>query len=152
MEAQERFCISCHVLIAHRRVLSQPRIKFCSVSCMQKYEAEHYKLKNPRLNLPTSTVGAISELYIATDLLKQGWAVFRALSPSCPCDLVIMRNDQVLKVEVKTIHFKKNGEPLIPKARTNEFDILALYHIGTNKIIYTPAIPSSVQGSLQRGN
>lgn len=49
------------------------------------------------------TVGAISELIAGADLLRLGYAVFRALSPSCPCDLIAMAPDgTILRIEVRT--------------------------------------------------
>lgn len=57
--------------------------------------------------LSTGTLGAMSEMVAIADLMKRGYHVFRAQSPSCPCDLVIFKDNQVcLRVEVRTI----NGE------------------------------------------
>ena len=39
-----------------------------------------------------ATIGAISELMVSADLLKKGYEVFRAVSPSCSCDLAILRD------------------------------------------------------------
>lgn len=77
--------------------------KFCSSKC----RANDFKIKTGRIsaydNLSTGTVGAISELIASTHLLTQGWAVFRALSQSCFCDLVAFKSGEKPRfIEVKT--------------------------------------------------
>ena len=51
-----------------------------------------------------SGVGAISELWVAADLLSRGFHVFRSLSAHCPCDLVAFHEytGLFLRLEVKT--------------------------------------------------
>lgn len=47
--------------------------------------------------------GAASELVAATHLMRQGYHVFRALSASCPVDMVAWRDGEApLRVEVKS--------------------------------------------------
>ena len=48
---------------------------------------------NHKLPLSTATVGAISELVVCVDLAKKGYEVFRAISPSCSCDLIARKNN-----------------------------------------------------------
>lgn len=52
--------------------------------------------------LPTGTVGAISELLAAVDLMKKGWSVFRSLCPSSEYDLIAEKNDEIFLLEVRT--------------------------------------------------
>ena len=52
--------------------------------------------------LSTATKGAIAELCVATDLMKKGYAVFRALSPNCFCDLVVYKDGISFYIEVRT--------------------------------------------------
>jgi len=61
----------------------------------------------------TGTIGAINELYVSSDLMARGLSVFRALSPSCKCDLIVMlHNGDLKRVEVKTGHItgSKTGD------------------------------------------
>lgn len=84
--------------------------------------------------MPTGTVGAISELVVAVDLLRKGYEVFRALSVNASCDLAIIKDGVLLRIEVRTAHTNKNGAwGSNPKHRA---DILA--QVVGNEIKYTP--------------
>ena len=96
------------------------------------------------MGIPTGTVGAIAELGVAIDLLRKGFHVFRALSPNCSCDLAIVADTQLYRVEVKTGHRDKDGHPSPPYVKKHKrelFDIIATVLHDTNEIIYTPALP-----------
>lgn len=94
---------------------------------------------NPKkLKLPTSTVGAISELRAASDLLGKGYHVFRALSPACPCDIAVLRDGKLLRIEVKTGYRTATGKLYKSPAHNNEFDILAM--VLPDEIIYEPPL------------
>ena len=68
----------------------------------------HYAKQTP------ATTGAISELKVAVDLLSIGYHIFRAESPSCPCDLIALKNGKIFAVEVRTIARNRSGT--IPKS------------------------------------
>lgn len=89
------------------------------------------------------TIGAISELIVATDLMNHGHAVYRSLSPNAPFDLVSVDPDtlQVSRVEVKTGTFKndrlhKLRSPLDGAA----FDLLAVVS-RSGHIVYSREVP-----------
>lgn len=67
-------------------VPSRKHKHFCHAECYSAYwRAEHTRLnEHRRWPVPSGTVGAIHELIVATDLLKRGYHVFRAMSPACP--------------------------------------------------------------------
>lgn len=44
---------------------------------------------------------------VAADLMKQGYSVFRALSPACFCDLIAVKRDKVMQIEVRTGYLAK---------------------------------------------
>lgn len=102
--------------------------------------------------LPTGTVGAINELRVSVDLMARGYAVFRALSPSCPCDLAILKDDNLIRVEVKTGYRLCNGRPTISKVKILEHQsrgILALvvgpeiiYHVSPSYVDVCPDLTS----------
>jgi hypothetical protein len=91
------------------------------------------------------TIGAISELVAAADLMRRGYHVFRALSPNCPSDLLIYRAGTALRVQVRTAQIRD------PKARILDFplkdqdqgtfDVLALV-VEDDGVYYLPALPS----------
>jgi len=72
----------------------------------------HYSRQSP------VTVGAISELKVAVDLLSIGYHVFRAESSGCPCDLIALKNGKLFTIEVRTIVRNENGT--IPKGSYRE--------------------------------
>jgi hypothetical protein len=83
---------------------------FCSDHCYCEDRRVDWKSRNPdRLHIARPTVGAISELVVAADLLARGYEVFRALSPSCSCDLAILTDGTMIRVEVRTGSLLKNG-------------------------------------------
>lgn len=55
-----------------------------------------------QLSLLTCEIGAIGELIIAADLLSKGFEVHRALSAGAKFDLIALKGDQILKVQVRT--------------------------------------------------
>jgi len=110
--------------------------KFCSRKCSRGYWAVLYGIDKL---LPCGTVGAIAELVVATDLLKKGYDVFRALSPHCSCDLAILKNRKLYRIEVRNGYRLKNGKTCCTNKHINA-DILALYIRVENLIIYTPEL------------
>lgn len=103
--------------------------RFCTRGCQAKQEQEKYASGYPAL--PTGSLGAVSELEVAKDLVLRGYYVFRSLTPNSPCDLVAIKGGVLYKIEVKTaVHDSKVKDSL------GKYDILARVHQG--KIIYIP--------------
>jgi len=101
--------------------------KFCSSYCRRTYYRQKYKVFNFAPNVNAGTKGAISELLVCADLLIKGFNIFRASSPSCPCDLVAINNGKPYRVEVKTITgCLKTYIP--PNLDLEKFDVLALVY------------------------
>ena len=137
----KRLCKRCGVAISEGRRRRQSI--FCANQCRQIYSQEKYKKKYPVPELATATTGAMKELLVAVDLLKRGYAVFRSVSPACECDLAILKNKKLIRVEVKSVsHLKKNGGISVPKNFRNPdgFDLLACVD-RTLKIHYLPPLP-----------
>src|SRR3990167_7042344 len=86
-------------------------------------------------HLKSGTVGAYQELREAADLLSKGYDVFRAVSPSCTCDLIALNSSVAIKVEVRTGHINAKGEPHCPQYsfRADCFAIAL-----RDKIVYKP--------------
>lgn len=131
-------CVVCEKRLSEDQQKKYAR--YCSPDCRIQYKREHYRLANPKIpSIPTATVGAISELKVATDLLEKGYHVFRALSPSCPCDIAILRGDKLLKVEVKTGYRSPiTGKLYKHSIDQKKFDVLA--HVLPDEIIYEPPV------------
>lgn len=117
--------------------------RFCSKECRTKARQQQYgkELDFKQGLRPASTTGAISELTAAADLLRRGYHVFRSVAPNSPCDLVILKDDRLQKVEVTTGSRTGFGKLCYPgKTGSNySFDVLAVVeHDG--KVTYLPLL------------
>lgn len=90
--------------------------------------------------LSTGTVGALHELKVAADLIERGFHVFRALSPSCECDLAFIENRRLFRVEVTTGYRNvQSGKLIFPPHSPDRYDVLAIVIEG-KQIIYQPEL------------
>jgi hypothetical protein len=109
---------------------------FCTPRCRDGFAS------NKNLGISPSTAGAIAELQVATDLMRRGFHVFRALSPSCECDLGILSNGSFQRVEVTT--GRMAGQRLqYGHHDKRRYDIIAIV-VGV-EITYKPALPAFEQ-------
>ena len=118
--------------------------KYCSEHCRRIAEKNKYRRANPKVTLngvtlSTGTKGALAELKVAINLIERGYEVFRAVSPASPCDFAILKNNKMLRLEVKSRHYSPAGNEF--KLPPHQADILALVH-PDNKITYYPEIDS----------
>lgn len=121
--------------------------RFCSRKCQLAWGREKYRLPSigRSKGLPTSTVGALNELRVAMDLMLRGFHVFRALSASCPCDLIAFyerHNGTPLRIEVKTAYRRPGKDRIYPSSagyNSGCFDVLA--RVTPDEIIYEPPLP-----------
>ena len=91
------------------------------------------------MRLSTSTLGAVSELLASTDLLAQGFEVFRALSPHCGCDLIACRDGLALRIEVRTGQ-RRNGTISFARSSADDCDHYCVVLLdGT--LFYDPPLP-----------
>ena len=122
-------CVSCGKTFKSNKV----NAKYCSDKCRNKMWGKYQPVNS---SLSSGTQGALSELRVCADLLQKGYSVFRSVSPSCSCDLAILKDGKLLMVEVKTGSRHKDGRVFHPQVReTNHFDVLAVaLHDG--EIIY----------------
>lgn len=106
----------------------------------------HHPAKYPAGTITTGITGAISELRVSADLLTRGFAIFRAVSQSCECDLIAMKNKKLFRVEVTTCRqVAKNGSlGNTKKADGHKFDILATYISSEDRIVYQGADIASI--------
>ena len=123
--------------------------KFCSQKC---FLAHSRIFRYEGVKLPAPTMGALSELVVSADLLSKGFEVFRALTSSCSCDLAILKNGKLSRIEVKTAYKNNSGKYVFANGRLDadnlrvyantkiKADILALYIRSENKIIYQPKL------------
>lgn len=145
MSAHERdrtksssMCASCGKPIPPERVEIGSRT--CRKGCFV------YKRPYGRA-LPTGTTGAIAELAVAADLMRRGFAVFRALSSHCECDLVVLVNKRSIRVEVRSGYRNLDGVVKCPRQAKDEgrSDVYAIYLHDENLITYDPDVFALVE-------
>ena len=108
--------------------------KYCSRKCYLEHIRKTYRPHPYQKNLCSGTIGTINELIVCTDLMKKGYAVFRAVSYSCSCDLVIFKDKKLSRVEVTSgwfVNGKVKGRP----HKKENYDIMAIVIAG-EKIFY----------------
>lgn len=132
-----RLCVRCGNPIPPARAYGPQAksVKYCSVACTRP----------PRVGAPvaSATTGAISEYIVVVDLLRRGYNVFRAASPACSCDLVVLLSTGIKRIEVRTAYTSVSTGVLtapIGQHDHGRFDILALVYHGT-RIAYYPQLP-----------
>lgn len=96
-------------------------------------------LQNNRMRgrVRSNRVGAASELIVCSNLLRQGWDVFRAVNSDSPFDLVAVRGKTILRVEVRT---SLSAVGALTCDKRGEYDIIAIVR---NQIVrYLPELPA----------
>lgn len=93
-----------------------------------------------RENSAPSTIGAIAELIAAADLMNRGFDVFRTLSPCSPCDLIVTRGEETIRIEVKCTDWKEGN--IIRRSRNKGgcADTVALV-LKSGGVVYRPPLP-----------
>lgn len=134
-------CLYCKKDFAYNAKTPTTR-KYCSNECRSKAYGTKYKARNPHnIKLPPSTIGAISEILVSADLLSYGCEVFRAMSPSCSCDLAVLYKNRLYRVEVKTGCLTPAGTLVLPPIRNPDaYDILAAVYDQGSRIEYWPRL------------
>lgn len=85
-------------------------------------------------SLCSGKVGAIAELLVCADLMKQGYQVFRAVSQSSDFDLVAIKNGKTNTIEVRS-GTERNTLPAYKRNKKHP-DIYALVFHHSQKIRY----------------
>ncbi len=98
-------------------------------------------------DIPRTTVGAVIELLVASDLMIRGYHVFRALSPSAPADLVIFRDDAQGRIEVRFVQKRTSGA-IIPRAKAKDACDLYAFVDSDRNIYYRKADAPLISVSL----
>lgn len=110
--------------------------KLCSDECRKLYYGRHREVRMSK-DIASGTVGAITELKVSTWFMEKGYAIFRALSPACFCDLIAIRNSEVLYLEVRTGYISANGSVGFPakiSSKNGTPTHFAIYTYKDNKV------------------
>ena len=126
-------CKTCNSLM--KNVL--PSKKFCKKECTNTYRNQFFGFDKFYPPMDAQFRGIMSELLAAADLIRKGFQVFKAVTNNS-CDLVIMKNSLLHRVEVTSGNiFKNDGKIHYPKKDKTKFDVLAIV-MPSGKIIYQP--------------
>lgn len=105
----------------------------------------------PTLNLKSR--GDLAELTVATDLMRRGHKIAIPCGEDCDFDLVLIRGDQLERVQVK--HTRSDGSVINVRCRSHSLtngkirrvkhytaetiDLLAVYDVTSDRCYYLPA-------------
>lgn len=129
-------CVVCENSFLH----TCKTAKVCSEPCRKERQKQRYgkgALVNPFL--PTGTVAAMAALQVSVDLLKKGYAVFRSVSPACFCDVIAIKEEEIMRVEVRTGYTSPvSGKQVYPKVTKGNITHYAVWDRNTERITYIP--------------
>jgi Holliday junction resolvase-like predicted endonuclease len=130
-------CVHCGLESAS----SQPHTKYCSTACYASRRTGNYhKDDHPEMN--QRDLGAWSELLASADLMKRGYDVLRAVSQSCPCDIVAFKDDKdLMRIQVRTGSYNPTGmaTAMVAQKDASKFDVLAIV-MKDGKVFYEPNV------------
>lgn len=106
--------------------------KYCSPPCRPTVQRPQWDSDR---SIDTATKGSIGELAVSVDLMQKGYTVFRALSPSAFCDLIAIRLDSALYIEVRT-GFTLEGRLYFPKNHQDGVNCFAVRDRTTGALSY----------------
>lgn len=89
--------------------------------------------------LNCSAKGAINEHRVMLDLMERGYEVYRAINGGAPLDLVAIRGDEIVRVEVTVgVRYEPTGWICVPNSKKDRtrFDVLAI--VVNGQINYDP--------------
>jgi hypothetical protein len=129
-------CKGCQQPYSPKSPGNLTRQKYCSKKCRAKHSV--WVLQRPYPGMSTGTIGAIGELRVCVDLLTKGYEVFRAVSPSCSCDLLVYKEGVATRIEVRTAYRTKSGNVYHPNQHIRAETLAAVL---PDVIIYEPPLP-----------
>ena len=111
--------------------------KFCSITCRKN---KHNEILGRTVYgdniIPSGSVGAIAELRVAAKLLEMGYSVFRAISQSCYCDLIAIKENKKLEIEVRTAYKALSGKLAFSPVLRGTANIFGLYERNSGEIVF----------------
>lgn len=114
----------------------QAGAKTCSSECRLKRNRKMTGRIASNSNIPTGTVGAITEIEICADLMRKGYAIFRAMSPACFCDVIAIKDNKIFRLECRTGYYNQNNSPAFASTIHGEIDYFAVYIPSHKECIY----------------
>lgn len=100
------------------------KIRYCTRKCREIHNGT--RPEKWYQGLTTGEIGSWGELIVAADMMRRGWKVFRAVTPSSPCDMVAFKKDRIVRVEVTLARRGRTGKVYFPAHNEDNYDVLAL--------------------------
>ena len=91
--------------------------RVCSVACKKMRLDRSMYDGQP---LATASTGALSEMAVCCQLLKDGYSAFRSVSPAAFCDIVAIKDKKILLIEARTAYRDCEGKITFPKKIGNK--------------------------------
>jgi hypothetical protein len=119
----------------------QPRKNYhiyCSQKCAEPtYRPDRYHFEK---SIPSGTVGAIGELYVSLWLMRNGWDVYRALSPAASCDIAAIKENRLYRFEVRTGYRNRAGQVCYPKKSIRAENVAVVIY-PEPELVFLPETP-----------
>lgn len=115
------------------------RKKPFNLYCSERCRSEAHLIEEGRkkvLNLPCGTVGTISELEVALDLLRKKYEVYRPVTHNCSGDFIAQKDGKFIKIEVRSAYKNFNNGKLTFPHKDIRSDVLALFVHQYNELRY----------------
>lgn len=102
-------------------------------------------LGNQQATLHRKAIGTIGELAVAKDLINRGYFVFSEIGDLSKIDLIAIKGNETLKIQVKTtylrdgcchLYFTKSAKGYKYQYSSKDVDIFALYVADIDSIAY----------------
>jgi hypothetical protein len=124
--------------------------RYCDKECVRlgrqkRRYGEGFQTMQDRLNISSGSLGALSELVACADLMRRGYEVFRAVSPTASCDLIATHGPVSLRIEVRTGYRMTDGRLDYPKFSKDigRCDVYAVVLDGS-EVQYDPDLPGDL--------
>jgi len=98
------------------------------------------------MNLHAKNKGNIGEMAIAKDLMLQGYSIFYELGDNSKIDLIALKEEKLIKIQVKAYTSKKGecvevkgykyGPNYKFKYKAKDIDVFAIYVLDLDKFFY----------------
>ena len=133
-------CLYCSKSFTPSKQAKAAGKKYCSPKCRYRYWNEKSRGQSfAKEGISTGTVGAMSELLASIDLMRRGFEVYRALSPSSSCDLIALKNSRIYKFEVRTAYRNQDGSINYSKTSIRADRVVAIL-LRENVVVYIPKL------------
>lgn len=132
-----KLCISCGIEFSPIRKTQTVCKPSCRNNCFLEKSGARIK------GISNGTIGAISELKAAGELMKLGFECYRALSPSSSCDLVAIKDGKIYRFEVRTGIIYPNGNMIWGKCKMRAENYAVFAH-SSDTLFLIPEIPIPV--------